>query len=387
MGPPLCAYTAGGGPERLQIPQRGDYRIAHFLRTDFDFAFRPDVAGADTLIQNQADSLFDGVGRIGQIEAVTQHHRHRQNGRQRVGNAFAGDVRRRAVTWLVHALVGRVQRGRRQHADGAGEHRRLIGEDVAEQVVGHDHIELLGCTHQLHGGIVDVHVAQFDFRVILGDLLDDFTPQLAGREYVGLVHRAELLATHHGHIETDPGNAADLAFAVRQRVVGLTLAIIQHPRTAWRTEVDTTGQLANDQDIQAGDDFRLQARRVGQLRIQDRRTQVAEQAQLRTDFQQTALRTDVALDGVPFRAADCTEQHGVGRTGTIQGFIGQRHAVLVDGRATDHVVGQFKPQLILFVGQLQHLDRFGHDFRTNTITWENQNLLAHNILDFVHRRL
>ncbi|RMO76935.1 Glutamine amidotransferase s-II [Pseudomonas syringae pv. primulae] len=55
--------------------------------------------------------------------------------------------------------------------------------------------------------------------------------------------------------------------------------------------------------------------------------------------------------------------------------------MLVDGRAADHVVGQFKTQLILLVGQLQHLDRFGHDFRTNTITWENQNLLAHNILD------
>jgi len=54
--------------------------------------------------------------------------------------------------------------------------------------------------------------------------------------------------------------------------------------------------------------------------------------------------------------------------------------VLVDGRAADDVVAQFETQLLFLAGQVQNLDRLGHDFRTDAITWENQNLLAHNVL-------
>ncbi|MCY1445977.1 hypothetical protein D9M71_625160 [compost metagenome] len=56
--------------------------------------------------------------------------------------------------------------------------------------------------------------------------------------------------------------------------------------------------------------------------------------------------------------------------------------MLVDGSATDHIVLQAEAELELVVGQLQHLDRLGHDFRTNAITWKNQNLLAHGFLVF-----
>jgi len=168
--------------------------------------------------------------------------------------------------------------------------------------------------------------------------------------------------------------------AVRHGVVGLALAIFQLAHAPWRAEVDTAGQLAHDEDIQARDHFRLEARRVSQLRVEDRRAQVAEQAQLRTDLQQATLRADITFDLVPFRAAHRAEQYGVGRAGAVQGFIGQWHAVLVDGRAADHVVAQLKAQAVLAVGEFQHLDRFGHDFRTNTVARENQNLLAHAFL-------
>ncbi|MNJ54906.1 hypothetical protein D3C77_503680 [compost metagenome] len=223
-------------------------------------------------------------------------------------------------------------------------------------------------------------MAELDVRVILGHFLDDLAPQLAGGQDVGLVDRAELLAAHAGHVETDPGDTADFALAVWQGVVGLTLAACQLTGAAWRAEVDAAGQFANDENIQAGDDFRFQRRSVGQLRVEDRRAQVGEQAQLRTDLQQAALGANVALDLVPFRPANGAEQHGVGLACTFQGLVGQRHAVLVDGGATDHIVLQAEAELELVVGQLQNLDRLGHDFRTNAITWKNQNLLAHAFL-------
>ncbi|MNN05255.1 hypothetical protein D3C81_1180090 [compost metagenome] len=287
---------------------------------------------------------------------------------------------------LVHALVVGIQRRRRQHADGTGQHGSFIRQDVTEHVVRHHHVELLGRTHQLHGSVVDVHVAQFNVWIALGHVLDHFTPQLAGRQDVGLVHRAQLFATHSGHVEADAGDAADFAFAVGQRVVGLAFAAFEFTLATRGTEVDATGQLANDEDIQTRNDFRLERRRVGQLRVEDGRTQVGEQAQLRADLQQAALRADVTLDLVPLRATHGAQQHGIGLARTLQGFVGQRHAVLVDGRATDHVVLQAEAELELVVGQLQHLDRLGHDFRTNAIAWENQNLLAHAFLYPFKRR-
>lgn len=85
--------------------------------------------------------------------------------------------------------------------------------------------------------------------------------------------------------------------------------------------------------------------------------------------------------GPPYRA----QQHRIGLTRALQGLVGQRHAVLVDGRATDDVLGQFEAELEPVVGQFQHLDRFRHDFRADTVTGENQDLLAHNtLLSFIH---
>ncbi|MNJ52901.1 hypothetical protein D3C77_482660 [compost metagenome] len=234
----------------------------------------------------------------------------------------------------------------------------------------------------MHGGVVDVHVAEFYVRVVLGHVFDDFTPQLAGGQNVGLVHRAELLAAHTGHVETDPGNTADFTLAVRQGVVGLTLAAFKFAGATRRTKVDAARQLTDDENIQARHDFWLERGGIGQLRVEDRRTQVGKQTQLRTDFQQSALRTNVTFDLVPLRSTHSTEQHRIGLTRTFQGLVGQRHAVLVDGCATDDIVTQAEAELELVVGQLQHLDRLGHDFRTNTITWENQNLLAHGFLLF-----
>ncbi|MCY1443324.1 hypothetical protein D9M71_597320 [compost metagenome] len=113
------------------------------------------------------------------------------------------------------------------------------------------------------------------------------------------------------------------------------------------------------------------------MRVEQRRAQVAEQAQLRTDFQQAHFRTQRTVEVVPLRTADGAEQDSVGGAGALQGLVGQRSAVLLVGRAAQLVVAQLEAQLVLLVGQLQHLDCFGDDFRTDTITREHQNLLAH----------
>ena len=54
--------------------------------------------------------------------------------------------------------IGGAQRCRRQHAERAGQHRRHIGQNIAEQIVGDDDIVLLGPADKLHAAIVGEHM-------------------------------------------------------------------------------------------------------------------------------------------------------------------------------------------------------------------------------------
>ncbi len=74
--------------------------------------------------------------------------------------AGAGDVGRRAVHRLEQRRpgAGRVQVGRGGAADPAGDRAAEVGEDVAEQVVGDDHVVAAGILHEVDARGVDVVV-------------------------------------------------------------------------------------------------------------------------------------------------------------------------------------------------------------------------------------
>ena len=66
-----------------------------------------DVAGALALGQHPAHRALDAVRLLGQAERMPQHHRHRQDRGERIGDVLAGDVGRRAVHRLVQPLACR----------------------------------------------------------------------------------------------------------------------------------------------------------------------------------------------------------------------------------------------------------------------------------------
>ena len=138
----------------------------------------------------------------------------------RIGDTLPGDVGRRSVDRLVQpqARPPARQRGGGKHPDRSGAHARLVGQDVAEQIAGDDHVELAGIAHQLHRGVVDVHVGQFDIVVIARHFVDDVAPQLRGFEHIGLVDRAKLLLAPPRGLEPDAGDALDLDLVVAHQV-------------------------------------------------------------------------------------------------------------------------------------------------------------------------
>ena len=95
--------------------------------------------------------------------------------------------------WLVERAtapvrVGGAERGRRQHAERAGQHGGLVGQHVAEQIVGDDDVELLRRAHELHGAIVGKDVVQRHVGVaLLMQARHHLVPQHAGLHHVALL--------------------------------------------------------------------------------------------------------------------------------------------------------------------------------------------------------
>ena len=84
-----------------------------------------------------------------------------------------GDVGRGAVDRLVQAAVAVVpvarfaERGAGHQAHRASQHGGLVGEQVAEQVVGDHHVELGWPIQQVHGQRVGQDRQELDVREVL----------------------------------------------------------------------------------------------------------------------------------------------------------------------------------------------------------------------------
>ena len=127
----------------------------------------------------------------------------------------AGDVGRRAVDRLedAGAVVAEARGG--EHPERAGEHRGLVAEDVAEHVLGDDHVEARRVGDELHGGVVDEQVVELDVAYSAASAADDLAPQPRGLEHVRLVdggdaRRARLARAPPARLEGDPGDPLDL---------------------------------------------------------------------------------------------------------------------------------------------------------------------------------
>ena len=175
-------------------------------------------------------------------------------------------------------VVDPTQRRRRQHAEGAGEHRRLVRQHVAEQVVGDDDVELSGLADQLHRAVVGVHVAERDPRELLVvDALHLLAPENAAFHHVGLVHRAHPPRAFLRQFEGDAGDAANFVGGVDLGVDPAAAAVGQGFDPARLAEVNAAGELADDHDVEALDHVELQAGGVGEGVEHHRRAQIGEQ--------------------------------------------------------------------------------------------------------------
>ncbi len=131
-----------------------------------------------------------------QTQMIQQHPR-RQDRRQRIRDALAGNVRRGAMHRLEHArkrpLRIDVGAGRQSHA--AGDDGAEVGQDVAEEIAGDHHVERLRLAHEIHGRRIDEQRAGLHVGIVALHVLEGLVPQdHAERLGVRLGDGRELLA-------------------------------------------------------------------------------------------------------------------------------------------------------------------------------------------------
>src|ERR1700730_8096023 len=138
-----------------------------------------DVRSANLCLgQNRGNGVFDGIGSIRDTK-MAQHHGAGPDLPNGIGNAFSGDIRRRAVDRLKHGriFVLRIEICRGSDADGANNGGTEIGEYVSKKIGAHDDIEPVGMANEVRGENVDVILVRANVRVLRSDSMKAFVPK------------------------------------------------------------------------------------------------------------------------------------------------------------------------------------------------------------------
>ena len=280
---------------------------------------------------------------------------------------------------FVQAAGSLAQRGGRYHTDAAGDLAGLIGENIAEHVLGDDHVELGGIFADLHGAVVHEHLAVFHFGVFGGQAMHHRTPQTAGIQHVGLVHTGELLAAFHGRLKADATDPLDLMLRIGHGIHGHLLAVFLVGLVL--PEINTADEFPHHDEVDAlGHDFRFQRTGSGQLRPDFGGTVVGIQAHARTQPQQPFFGALVPGQPLPLGAADGPQQDAVRGLALFQFGRRQRVPEFVDGFPAHVGTGIGKGMAVFGGNFVQHTDRLGDDLGARTIPIDQSNVLVHRSL-------
>ena len=279
-----------------------------------------------------------------------------------------------AMSGAEHRRVGArsVDVAARRQADAAGDRAREVGDDVAEQVVGDDHVEALRVGGQVDHDRVDVAVVGGDVGVLLRHLLEEPPPHGAGvDQHVGLVDEGELLA--RALLRAGEGVADDPLDAEGgvDRHLGGDLGRGADAQRAAVAGVRALGALADDHEV----DVTLAQHRVGErrgrARVEARGAEVDVVVELEAQLEQQAPLEDARRQVRVVRlAADGAEQDRVLAADLLQ------HAV------REHLTGgevALGTQVVLRPGELQlrgggdleDLEGLGGDLRTDAVTGDD----------------
>ena len=280
--------------------------------------------------------------------------------------------------WLIHSLalalsVRFAKRSRRQHAERAGQHGSHIREHVAEQIVGDNHVELLGPAHELHAERVSEHVIELHIGIFaLVQSVGDFMPQDAGLHDVALFRRGDFVVALAREFKRHTADALDFVSVIDLRINAALLAIAQIDDFLRLAEVNAARQFAHDHNVEALDNLALQRRSISKGRIANGGAQIGKQAEIFAQTQEAGFRAHIIGNRIPLGATDRAENHGVAFHGEFHVAFGNRLAMRVIGGTTDEAVFSLERGNAGTSHPIGHFHDFGHDFGTNAVAGQQE---------------
>ncbi|CDI68148.1 Glutamine amidotransferases class-II [Bifidobacterium animalis subsp. animalis IM386] len=253
---------------------------------------------------------------------MTQQHGGGKDRGGRVRDALASNVGGGTVDRLEHGrvFVARVDAAGRRITHTAHDGARLVGENVAEQIVGENHVEARRIGDQVDRGRVDVRVVMLNLGVFGAHLVHDVLPHVAGvDEHVLLVHERDVLAALHRQLEGVAHHAFDAVRRVDGDLGGHLVLGAAANRTAGAA-VEAFGALTHHHEI---DLARVRQRRLD-ARVQLRRAQIHILVEREPQLEQQAAFENARFDA---RVAHRTEQNRVGVLNAFEIFVRQNLAV------------------------------------------------------------
>ena len=257
---------------------------------------------------------------------------------------------------------------RRRHAQPTLERGAEVGDDVAEQVVGDNHLELAGIEHHVHRQCVDVIVRGGDPRELRDEFLEHALPQ-----GVSLRHRVAFVGHAHlcqpvglGILERvthDPVHAfisVDL-FLDRHFVIG---AGFEPPTNA---HVDAFGVLAEHDEV---DVFRRSPLEWAEPLVEQLHGPVVHvEIELEARAEQDVARVPVV------RHARITQRANEHRIELPQQVVAVRRHRLLRFQVVVRTPRQVLELELLAERvpyRLQHFDRFGRNFFTDAVPGDDR---------------
>src|ERR1019366_2834788 len=149
-----------------------------------------DLAGGEGVV----DGLVDGLGDLGLAKSV-HHHATGADGGERVDDVHYRVLRSAAAHGLEHRDAFGIDVAAGGDAEAALNDGGKVGDDVAEEILGDDHVVVLGLLDEPHGAGVDVVIVLLDLGIeFVAEFLVHADPQIAGvGEHVALVHEGQHL--------------------------------------------------------------------------------------------------------------------------------------------------------------------------------------------------
>ena len=207
-----------------------------------------------------------------------------------------------------------------------------------------------------------------DVRVLGRHLVGEAMPEAGRVEHVRLVDARQVPAPRLRETEALAQDAADLVDAVAERVERAVRVV---PALA---EVEASGQLAHDQEVEALDE-------LGPQRADRAAPPAADGAEVRERLHRRAELEDARPRAAPrplshLGPPTAPKQHGVGGETGLARVVGIGIAHGVDRRAAEELLGELEREPVRARGALEHAHRGVRDLRPDPVTGKDRDPVA-----------